>query len=201
MARALGACALGACAFLVGPATPALSADQTEPSCAGLPAGEYANPNDAHSFYACGPLRPAEETPCELDQQGQRLYYVDGSGPDPTTSRCDRAAAAPSDHTPTLTAGQARATTMYPYVIHGLTATAEREDGSPLFGAEITFTAADGTHLCTAYTDRNGRALCDSEPVSVNAQTLRLGYEAAYPGTEDGTWNPAHAQGGITVPK
>ncbi|MEU6732225.1 hypothetical protein ABZ929_03310 [Streptomyces physcomitrii] len=197
---ALCACGLLGAA-LSGPLAPAsLAADQNEPRCLGLPDGDYTNPNNSRSFFSCHGERYVRVLPCARDAQDKPLHFTDRPGPTAEgPAHCAPREKAPADLTPSLTAGQARTSTLYPYVVQGLNATVTREDGSALFGAKITFTAADGTHLCSAYADKDGRALCDSEPVSVNADTLRLGYTATFPGSGDGIWNPAQSQGGITV--
>ena len=82
----------------------------------------------------------------------------------------------------------------------GLTAVSATltSNGSPLAGQTITFTASDGTPICTAVTNAEGRASCTSaSPLPVAIPILLGGYTATFAGTEQ--YMPSTAQGPIEL--
>ncbi|MFD4906963.1 chitin binding peritrophin-A domain-containing protein [Kitasatospora purpeofusca] len=88
------------------------------------------------------------------------------------------------DQKSTTTAGPARLR-LLPL---GLTDLHAHVDTGPGIGpwADVTFTAADGTVLCTAQADSNGNASCDASPNVLGlVADLLTGYTATYRGLGD----------------
>jgi LPXTG-motif cell wall-anchored protein len=58
-------------------------------------------------------------------------------------------------------------------------------NGSPVAGQTISFTASDGTPICTAVTNADGRASCTSaSPLTAAIPILAGGYTATFAGTD-----------------
>ncbi|MFE7120199.1 chitin binding peritrophin-A domain-containing protein, partial [Streptomyces sp. NPDC057654] len=94
-------------------------------------------------------------------------------------------------------AGTARLN-LVPLQVMGLNARLTWQDGRPLGGATITFTTTRGSTLCTAHTDGNGYATCNSAPgVTIPVNTLLNGFEATYKGIP--TLSPSQAHGTVTL--
>jgi hypothetical protein len=169
--------------------------NETRPDPSELSDGNYANPNDGAGYYAAVAHSHVYEMSCAAGPGGASLYYVTESGPDPVNSRCDIREVV-GEYTTTVTAGPATATAAG---IRGLNARIAREDGWPVWGARIVFTAADGTHLGTVFSRTDGAATCDSDVV-VSQGVLLKGYTATFAGSgDDGIWKPASATGAITL--
>ena len=65
-------------------------------------------------------------------------------------------------------------------------------------GQTITFKASDGTPICTAVTNADGRASCSSaSPLTVAVPILAGGYTATFAGTD--RYQPSAAHGAIEV--
>ncbi len=96
-----------------------------------------------------------------------------------------------------MTAGTARLN-LVPLQVLGLNARLTWQDGRPLGGATITFTTTRGTTLCTAQTDGNGYATCNSAPgVTDPVNTLLNGFDATYKGIP--TLNTSRGHGSVTL--
>ncbi|MBC6448039.1 chitin binding peritrophin-A domain-containing protein [Actinokineospora xionganensis] len=57
--------------------------------CSGKVDGNYPHPTKCDHYIACVAGTHAYEMPCAMGHDGQRLHYVQDSGPDPAKSRCD----------------------------------------------------------------------------------------------------------------
>ncbi|MEV0282071.1 chitin binding peritrophin-A domain-containing protein [Streptomyces sp. NPDC050610] len=87
---------------------------------------------------------------------------------------------------------------LVPLQVLGLNARLTWQDGRPLGGATITFTTTRGSTLCTAHTDGNGYAACDSAPgVTAPVNTLLNGFEAIYKGVP--TLRASQGHGNVTL--
>jgi hypothetical protein len=96
----------------------------------------------------------------------------------------------------TLTAGTA---TLSPLTlgVSGLSATLT-SNGAPLSGQNVTFTATDGTPLCSAVTDANGKAACDSAPgLPTTISVLLGGFNVTFAGTPQYQASTAHGITGL----
>ncbi|MEV0248373.1 carbohydrate-binding module family 14 protein [Nocardia sp. NPDC050712] len=189
------ACAL---ALLATPADAAPPSTGEGFDCSGLADGNYPDPNANTHYVACVAQTYAYSMVCASNHDGNPLYYIANSGPDPATSRCDYPEVA-AIQTPSLTAGTAKIGGD-PRVVQGLTATV-LNDGQRLRGAWVEFTDAEGAVLCGAFTRADGVARCDSAPLPTDAAVLAKGYTATYAGGGDPEvgWQPASGTGSITV--
>ncbi|MET9492118.1 chitin binding peritrophin-A domain-containing protein [Nocardia sp. NPDC006630] len=57
--------------------------------CSDKPDGNYPHPSKCTHYVACVAHEHAYEMPCAMGHNGELLHYVQNSGPDPATSRCD----------------------------------------------------------------------------------------------------------------
>ncbi|MCW3035578.1 MAG: type sorting protein [Actinobacteria bacterium] len=98
----------------------------------------------------------------------------------------------------TLTAGTA---TVSPLTlgVSGLSATLTSNGyGSAVSGQTITFTATDGTPLCSAVTDAAGTATCDAAPgLPTTLSVLLGGFNATFAGTPQYQASTAHGNIGL----
>jgi len=76
-------------ASVVGLSAKAARSSDFEFDCSGLVDGNYPHPTLCTHYVACVAQAYAYEMPCAMNLDGSLLHYVQDSGPDPTTSRCD----------------------------------------------------------------------------------------------------------------
>ncbi|MCU1640131.1 MAG: uncharacterized protein JWN03_406 [Nocardia sp.] len=57
--------------------------------CSDKADGNYPHPTKCTHYVACVAHAHAYEMPCAMGHNGELLHYVQNSGPDPVTSRCD----------------------------------------------------------------------------------------------------------------
>ncbi|GAA1251017.1 hypothetical protein GCM10009665_47150 [Kitasatospora nipponensis] len=164
-------CALATSAAATsGPPTPV-----TNP-CPG-PNQYYGDPNDPGQFWECS-NGIAYRFDCPAN-----LWW------DTTLLTCNYPEQVAVDRKSTTTAGPARLS-LLPLGLTNLHAHFHAGAG---FGpwADITFTAADGTVLCTAQADSHGNASCDADPAVLGlVAALLTGYTATYQGLGDQEGTP-----------
>lgn len=89
--------------------------------------------------------------------------------------------AAPAKEPTMIAAGTAKLALLPPSVTN-LNAQLGDRTGRPLPGHLITFATTDGTVLCKAKTNQDGRATCDSTSTLSSVGGLRSGYVAKFAG-------------------
>ncbi|RJQ71964.1 hypothetical protein D5S17_26650 [Pseudonocardiaceae bacterium YIM PH 21723] len=159
---------------------PVAAADPVSRDCPG-PNQYYADPDDATLFWECS------------NGIAYRFDCPAGLFWDTTLLTCNYPEQVPVNVS-TTTAGTARLS-LDPL---GLTDLNARFDAGPSVGrwATITFTAADGTVLCTAQADNSGYASCDAEPGALETVAdLLAGYTATYAGK--GSVTPSSGHGSV----
>ncbi|WP_161357373.1 chitin binding peritrophin-A domain-containing protein [Streptomyces sp. SID3343] len=161
--------------------------------CSGHEDGNYPDPNDSSGYIACVAKKYAYAMSCAQDTDGRLLFYVAGSGPDPTKSRCDYRYL--TRVTPTLTAGTLRAQDTG--AATALTATMTL-DGEPVTAARITFTDNKGRQLCETYTDSQGAAACATLPGPSSSTFAAMFAGGSADPEKDGGWQTAEATGTLT---
>ncbi|MER5636518.1 carbohydrate-binding module family 14 protein [Kitasatospora sp. NPDC002227] len=161
-----------AAALLLALAVPATAGAAEEPtpitrSCPG-PNQYYGDPNDPTKFWECS------------NGVAYRFDCPAGLHWDTKLLTCNYPEQVPFGRS-TTKAGTAHLT-LLPLGLANLNAHFEPPEGIGPW-ADVTFTAADGTVLCTAQADSHGNASCDADPSVLGlVGDLLTGYIATYAG-------------------
>lgn len=156
---------------LTGPAHGSLSG--SPPNLTYTPAGVYRGP-DAFTFAVTDSSGASDSATVVIS--------VDHGGPLPTTLEADPA---------TVTKPSGLLAFLMPYTYNNLSAVLHTSSGIPLAGQRIVF-SVNGTTVCSATTNADGRATCSGKGPRANATT----YQASYGGNPD--YEPATANGALS---
>ncbi|MEU8764734.1 carbohydrate-binding module family 14 protein [Streptomyces sp. NPDC048659] len=190
--RMIGTMAMGASAVLAVSGTawsaPASASSAEAGNSVGVcvaGTGLFAHPDEPHLFVHCEGSAPYIKE-CPPGMEFNR-----------SLTTCDWPDSADADPTGVVVTARPASLSLLPLQVKNLSAKAQYDD--VIYAGTFRFTTTSGTVLCTATTDAEGVATCDSKPgLLAPAASLLLGYKAEFtpntstvkPRTGTGAVNP-----------